>query len=33
MSLIKFNRNRLPWFNGDITDWMSTEGFFEDEFF
>ncbi len=33
MSLIKFNRNRLPWFNGDITDWMSTDGFFEDEFF
>ena len=33
MSLIKFNRSRFPWFNGDITDWMSTDGFFEDEFF
>lgn len=33
MSLIKFNRNRLPWLSGDITSWMDTDDFFEDDFF
>ncbi|WP_378182623.1 Hsp20/alpha crystallin family protein [Aquimarina sp. SS2-1] len=33
MSIIKFNRNRFPWFNDTISNWMDTDNFFADDFF
>ncbi|MBQ4820940.1 Hsp20/alpha crystallin family protein [Aquimarina sp. MMG016] len=33
MSLIKFNKNRFPWFNDRIATWMDTDDFFADDFF
>ncbi len=33
MSLIKFNKNRFPWFNDRIATWLDTDDFFADDFF
>lgn len=33
MSLIKFKRNRLPWINDSIGNWLDTDSFFSDDFF
>lgn len=33
MSLIKLNRNRLPWVSDGITNWLDTDVFFTDDFF
>tara|TARA_A100000171_G_C2140425_1_gene155131 strand:- start:4792 stop:5238 length:447 start_codon:yes stop_codon:yes gene_type:complete len=33
MSLVKFNRRRVPWINDGIANWFDTDGFFSDEFF
>lgn len=33
MSLIKFNKNNLPWFNDRISNWLDTDDFFSDDFF
>ncbi len=33
MSLIKFNRNRLPFFDDRISSWIDTDDFFSDDFF
>ncbi|WP_109299395.1 Hsp20/alpha crystallin family protein [Aquimarina sp. AU474] len=33
MSLIKFNRNRFPWFNDTIANYLDTDNFFVDDFF
>jgi len=33
MSLIKFNKNNLPWFNDRISNWLDTDNFFSDDFF
>ncbi len=33
MSLIKFNKNRLPWINDRVASWLDTDDFFADDFF
>ncbi|WP_299431302.1 Hsp20/alpha crystallin family protein [uncultured Aquimarina sp.] len=33
MSIIKFNKNRFPWFNDRVSNWMDTDNFFADDFF
>ena len=33
MSLIKFNRNRFPWFDEEVSNWMDTNRLFSDDFF
>ena len=33
MSLIKFNKNRFPWFNDKVPTWLDTDDFFADDFF
>lgn len=33
MSLIKFNKNRFPWFNDTVSNWIDTDNFFADDFF
>ncbi len=33
MSIIKFNKNRFPWFNDRTSNWMDTDNFFADDFF
>ncbi len=33
MSLIKFKKNRFPWFNDKIATWLDTDDFFADDFF
>ncbi|GAA4275466.1 Hsp20/alpha crystallin family protein [Aquimarina mytili] len=33
MSIIKFNKNRLPWINDRVATWMDTDDFFADDFF
>lgn len=33
MSLIKFNKNRFPWFNDQVSNWLDTDNFFADDFF
>ena len=33
MSLIKFSKNRFPWFNDRIAPWLDTDDFFADDFF
>ncbi len=33
MSLIKFNKNRFPWVNDRVSNWLDTEDFFADDFF
>ncbi|AXT62323.1 Hsp20/alpha crystallin family protein [Aquimarina sp. AD10] len=33
MSLIKFNKNRFPWFNDRASNWLDTDDFFADDFF
>lgn len=33
MSLIKFNKNRFPWFNDKVAAWLETDDFFADDFF
>ncbi|AXT58148.1 Hsp20/alpha crystallin family protein [Aquimarina sp. AD1] len=33
MSIIKFNKNRFPWFNDKASNWMDTDNFFSDDFF
>ncbi len=33
MSLIKFNKNRFPWINERVSNWLDTDDFFADDFF
>lgn len=33
MSLIKFNKNRFPWINDRVSNWLDTDDFFADDFF
>ncbi|MCB7481029.1 Hsp20/alpha crystallin family protein [Christiangramia sediminis] len=33
MSLVKFRKNRRPWFDGEISNWLNTNDFFTDDFF
>ncbi len=33
MSIIKFNKNRFPWINDRMSNWLDTDDFFADDFF
>ncbi|TPN87465.1 Hsp20/alpha crystallin family protein [Aquimarina algicola] len=33
MSLIKYNRNRFPWINDQVSNWLEANDFFADDFF